>query len=187
MTDSLVKEHNNNIFLIGLMGAGKTTIGKLLAQRLEQPFLDADQVLEDRCGVKISTIFDLEGEEGFRDRETDILRDQTQQKNIILATGGGAVIRAENRQLLSDNGIVVYLRVSPSLLAQRMKNDQHRPLLHQGKPMYTVLKDLHEKRHPLYEEIADITINSTRHPPKRIMETILQRLKEKYDYDVPPH
>ena len=97
------------------------------------------------------------------------------------------MIREENRQLLSENGIVIYLRVSPAQLAQRMKHDQHRPLLHQGKPIYTVLKQLHDMRHAWYQEIADITVNSTRHPPKRITETLLQLLKEKYNYDVPQH
>ena len=118
-----------NIYFVGLMGAGKTTIGKLLAKHLGRNFYDTDFEVEKRTGVKIPVIFELEGEVGFRKRESAVIQDLTQLSNIVMATGGGAVIAQENRQLLQESGIVIYLRGSVNDLWHRMRNDKHRPLL----------------------------------------------------------
>ena len=118
-----------NIFLVGLMGAGKTTIGKLLAKRLKKTFLDTDHEIEQRTGVKIPLIFELEGEAGFRDRETALIRELTQRQDIVLATGGGAVLREENRNALVQCGTVVYLNAKIDDLWQRTQHDKNRPLL----------------------------------------------------------
>src|SRR5688572_1761916 len=109
------------------MGAGKTTIGKLLAKHLGKSFYDTDQEIEKRTGVKVSTIFELEGEAGFRKRETAVIQELSQLSNIIMATGGGAILAEENRQLLKTNGTVIYLRANVNELWHRMRNDKHRP------------------------------------------------------------
>ena len=123
---------NDNIFFVGLMGAGKTTIGKLLAKKLKKTFFDTDHEIEKKLGVKVSVIFELEGEEGFRKRETQMIDELTQKKDIILATGGGAVLSEENRRMLKERGKVIYLNAKPQNLAKRMAHDKDRPLLQQG-------------------------------------------------------
>jgi shikimate kinase len=123
---------NDNIFFVGLMGAGKTTIGKLLAKKLKKTFFDTDHEIEKKLGVKVSVIFELEGEEGFRKRETQMIDELTQKKDIILATGGGAVLIEENRRMLKERGKVIYLNAKPQNLAKRMAHDKDRPLLQQG-------------------------------------------------------
>ena len=167
------------IFLVGLMGAGKTTIGRLLANQLGKQFIDADHEIESRCGVKISYIFDVEGEEGFRKREAEVLADLTQMKDIVLATGGGAVTTEGNRQKLSQNGLAIYLSVSPGQLAYRMRNDQQRPLL-QNQDIGVVLRHLHGIRNPWYREVADFVISSARQPPKRIVTRIIDQIQANY-------
>ena len=147
------------VFLVGLMGAGKTTVGKALARALNREFLDLDHELEARCGVKIPVIFEIEGEEGFRRRETQVLDDCTQKRNIVLATGGGAVMNPDNRQALKSRGVVIYLRASVEELYRRTGRDKNRPLLATGDARAT-LKRLLDLRDPLYREVADMTVDT---------------------------
>ena len=151
--------NSNNIFLIGLMGSGKTTIGKLLSKKLDKLFFDSDQVIEERLGVKVPLIFEYEGESGFRERESNVLKDLVAKKNIILATGGGVILSSKNRELLSSNGVVIYLKADYENLAKRMENDKSRPLL-QGKEIIPTLKKLFITRDPLYTSIADYEVNT---------------------------
>ena len=151
--------NSNNIFLIGLMGSGKTTIGKLLSKRLDKLFFDSDQVIEERLGVKVPLIFEYEGESGFRERKSNVLKDLVAKKNIILATGGGVILSSKNRELLSSNGVVIYLKADYENLAKRMENDKSRPLL-QGTEIIPTLKKLFKTRDPLYTSIADYEVNT---------------------------
>ncbi|MDF3834577.1 shikimate kinase [Cupriavidus basilensis] len=146
-----------NIFFVGFMGAGKTTIGRTVARRLGLPFFDTDHEIEARCGVRIPTIFELEGEEGFRQRETRTLDELTQRKGIVLATGGGAVLRAENREMLRSRGYVIYLCASPAELWHRTRRDRNRPLLQGANPRAT-LEALYRVRDPLYRETAHLVM-----------------------------
>jgi len=148
-----------NIFLVGLMGAGKTSVGKVLARRFNKIFYDSDQEIERSTGVKIPLIFEIEGESGFRDRESRLLEELVRRRNIVLATGGGAVLSAQNRRLLADHGTVVYLRAAVSDLWQRTRHDKNRPLLQTADPQGR-LQELFEQRDPLYREIADIIIDT---------------------------
>ncbi|MFC5303122.1 shikimate kinase [Azospira restricta] len=150
-----------NIYLVGLMGAGKTTIGKVLARRLGWRFVDSDHEIEARTGVRIPTIFEIEGEEGFRRRETQVLRELTGLRNVVMATGGGAVIAEENRRLLRDHGLVVYLDVSPAQLYERTRHDRNRPLLQVADPLRR-LQELLAAREPFYREVADIVVDGNR-------------------------
>jgi shikimate kinase len=149
----------NSIFLIGPMGAGKTTIGKHLAQSLGMDFNDSDQEIQRRTGVDIPTIFEYEGEEGFRQREAQAIEQMSQIDNQVLATGGGAVVRAENRQHLSARGIVVYLACSPKQQYDRTYRDRNRPLLQDEDPL-AKLQQLMAEREPLYRETADYTVST---------------------------
>jgi shikimate kinase len=164
---------SSNIYLIGPMGAGKTTIGRQLARQLEFDFYDSDWEIESRTGVDIPMIFEYEGEEGFRKRESAILAELTQLSPIVLATGGGAIIGAENRKHLCENGFVVYLRCSVSRQLERTMRDNNRPLLNLAKPRDR-LESLMEVRSPLYQLCADIIVDtgslSTRMAIKRILE-----------------
>jgi len=148
-----------NIFLVGLMGAGKTSIGRLLAKRLGKTFFDSDQEIERATGVRIPVIFEIEGEAGFREREARMLSELVQGGNIVLATGGGAVLAPENRKLLAENGVVVYLRAAVPDLWNRTRHDRNRPLLRSGEPLAT-LERLYAERDPLYREIADIIVDT---------------------------
>ena len=141
------------------MGSGKTTIGKLLSKRLDKLFFDSDQVIEERLGVKVPLIFEYEGEKGFRERESNVLKDLVAKKNIILATGGGVILSSKNRELLSSKGVVIYLKADYENLAKRMENDKSRPLL-QGKEIIPTLKKLFITRDPLYTSIADYEVNT---------------------------
>ena len=147
-----------NIFLVGPMGAGKSTIGRQLAQQLNMDFVDSDAVIEERAGADISWIFDLEGEEGFRKREERIINELTQLQGVVLSTGGGAVMSKENRNYLSARGIVIYLETSVDKQYQRTQRDKKRPLLQGTDNPRQVLEDLAKVRNPLYEQIADITL-----------------------------
>lgn len=147
------------VFLVGLMGAGKTTVGKGLARALDREFLDLDHELEARCGVKIPVIFEIEGEDGFRKRECQVLDECTKKRNIVLATGGGAVMNPDNRYALKTRGVVVYLRASVDELHRRTGRDKNRPLLAKGDPKAT-LKRLLDLRDPFYREVADITVDT---------------------------
>src|SRR5262245_43365429 len=148
-----------NVFLVGLMGAGKTSVGKLLAKRLGKAFCDCDQEIERSTGVKIPVIFEIEGESGFRSRESRILAELVRRSDTVLATGGGAVLSAENRALLSDNGVVVYLRAAAPDLWNRTRHDKNRPLLRTVEPLAR-LEQLFSERDPLYRSVADIIVDS---------------------------
>lgn len=148
-----------SIFLVGMMGAGKTSVGRLLAQRLRKRFVDADQELESRTGVRIPVIFEIEGEEGFRAREVGILDELTREDGIVLATGGGAVLRPENRAALHGRGTVVYLRAGVDELWHRTRHDRNRPLLQTADPRAR-LADLLAARDPLYREVAHVTADT---------------------------
>jgi shikimate kinase len=147
------------IFLVGPMGAGKTTIGKQLAQSLGMSFHDSDHEIQERTGVDIPTIFEYEGEDGFRRREEQVIDDLTQVDNQVLATGGGAVVRAANRQHLSARGIVFYLSCSPQQQYQRTYRDRNRPLLQTEDPLRR-LEELMVERDPLYRETADYVVTT---------------------------
>jgi shikimate kinase len=149
----------NNIYLVGMPGAGKTTVGRQLARRMQRSFIDADHEIEARTGVRIPLIFDIEGEKGFRDRESKVIAELASESNLIVATGGGAVLRPENRAALRQGGTVVYLYVAPRLLFERTRLDPNRPLLQVADPMQK-LEELFAVRDPLYREVADIVINS---------------------------
>ena len=161
----------NNIYFIGLMGAGKTTIGKILAKNLGKTFYDTDQVIEQRTGVKVSTIFELEGEEGFRKRETAMIEELSQLDNIVMATGGGAVLLPENRQALKQHGCVIYLRANVNDLWVRMRHDKHRPLL-QNVDVRAKLEQLYHQRNPLYTETASLIIDTGSQPVANILNQI---------------
>jgi shikimate kinase len=155
-----VNEHvPENIFLVGLMGAGKTSVGKLLAQRLGKDFYDSDHEIEAATGVKIALIFEIEGESGFRARESKMLVELANRENVLIATGGGAVLSASNRKILADRGIVVYLRAAPVDLWRRTRHDKHRPLLKTEDRMAR-FEQLFAERDPLYLEIADIIVDT---------------------------
>jgi shikimate kinase len=172
----MLKDSVDNIFFIGLMGAGKTTIGKLLAKQLGKTFFDTDQEIEKRTGVKIPVIFDLEGEQGFRKRETAVIKDLSQQQNIIMATGGGAVIVAENREYLKTNGTVIYLRANVQDLWHRTRNDKHRPLL-QNVDIRVKLEQLFTERNPLYTQTATHIVDTGNQPVAAILAKIDVLLK----------
>jgi shikimate kinase len=149
----------SNIFLIGLMGAGKTSVGKMLARRLGKTFYDSDHEIERTTGVRIPVIFEIEGEAGFRARETRMVADLAAASDIVLATGGGAVLAEENRKVLAAHGTVVYLRASPQELWQRTRHDRNRPLLQTPNPLGK-LTELFAERDPLYRQIANIVIDT---------------------------
>jgi shikimate kinase len=150
-----------NIFLVGLMGSGKTTIGKILARNRGLNFFDSDHEIVARCGVSIPTIFEIEGEAGFRRREISVIDEFSQRQGIVLATGGGAILVPENRAALKTRGTVVYLRCQPLELFQRTRHDKNRPLLQTDDPLRK-LQELYAARHALYMETADIVLDSGR-------------------------
>jgi shikimate kinase len=171
-----VTPENSNIFLIGLMGAGKSTVGRVLARKLNSRFVDSDHALEERCGVKIPTIFEMEGEAGFRKREAQIIEELTQEKGLILATGGGSVLLPENRRALSERGTVVYLHANPIELWHRTKGGEGRPLLQNGDPK-AILENLYALRDPLYREIADHIIETGKPSVNQLVNTLLMQLE----------
>jgi shikimate kinase len=166
---------SGNVFLVGLMGAGKTSVGKLLAKRLGKAFCDCDQEIESATGVRIPVIFEIEGEAGFRARETKMLAELVARSDIVLATGGGAVLSAENRALLSGNGIVVYLRAAASDLWHRTRHDKNRPLLKTGEPLAR-LEQLHAERDPLYSSLADVIVDSGSQSVASLVQRVEQQL-----------
>ena len=167
---------SNNIFLVGPMGAGKTTIGRLLAEQLDRSFYDSDQVIEERAGANVSWIFDVEGEAGFRARETGVITDLAGMENIVMATGGGAILAEPNRRALKEGGIVVYLMATVAQQLERTKRDQKRPLLQVPDPRGK-LNALMEVREPLYREIADVSIMTSRRSPRAVTAEILKALR----------
>lgn len=174
--------HTLNLYLVGPMGAGKSTIGRLLSSELDLEFIDSDREIEERCGTNIPWIFDKEGEEGFRAREESVIDDLTQMPGILLATGGGVVMRPANRTHLAGRGTVVYLRTSVDQQLARTGRDKNRPLLQTENPR-KVLADLFAKRDPLYLEIADIVIQTDQRNPKNVVNEIIRRLAENNTID----
>ncbi|MEZ5658512.1 MAG: shikimate kinase [Burkholderiaceae bacterium] len=164
------------IFLVGMPGSGKSTVGRRLAARLDRPFIDADHEIEARCGVSIATIFDIEGEAGFRERETRVLQALAEQRDVIVATGGGAVLRPVNRRLLRENGVVLYLDASLGELWNRLRHDRRRPLLRGDDPRGR-LAALLEQRRLLYESVATMPGRSRRQPIERFVGDIMQVLE----------
>jgi 3-dehydroquinate synthase len=170
-------EVNDSIFLVGLMGAGKTTVGRALAKKLDKQFIDSDHEIEARSGVSIPVIFEIEGEAGFRQREADVLRNLTAKENIVLATGGGAVLLPETRELLKSRGTVVYLRADINQILQRTARDKNRPLLQTGDPRQK-LEQLAREREPLYCEVAHIVVETGRPSISSLVQVILIQLAE---------
>lgn len=166
----------NNIFLIGPMGAGKSSVGKLLAKILDRRFFDSDLVIEAQTGADIPWIFDIEGEVGFRDREEKIIDELTKKTGIVLATGGGVVLRSENRQHLAGRGAVMYLHVGVEEQIRRTYRSRSRPLLMHQNPL-EVFKNLHEERERLYTEIADHIIDTNHGSVKIIVDSILAKMQ----------
>ena len=165
-----------SIFLIGPMGAGKTTMGRQLAKKLHLEFIDSDRVIEERTGVDIPLIFEMEGEAGFRKREEAVIDELTQKSGIVLATGGGAILLPGNRQHLKNRGTVIYLHSDISNLIERVRHDKNRPLLQTDDPEAR-LRELMEIREPLYRETADITINTGEKSIRSVINVILDQLK----------
>src|SRR5690554_755453 len=168
----------NNIFLVGPMGAGKTTIGRLIADELHKDFQDSDQVIEERAGADIAWIFDVEGEEGFRDRERKVIKELCTLDNIVLATGGGAILSEQNRKHLRKGGTVVYLMATISQQVERTRRDQKRPLLRNVSDPRARLTELMEIRDPLYREIADHVVMTSRRSPRAVSTEIIQMITE---------
>ena len=167
----------NNIFLVGMPGAGKTTVGRQLARRMQRSFIDADHEIEARTGVRIPLIFDIEGEQGFRDRESKVIEDLAARNDLVVATGGGAVLRPENRAALRQGGTVIYLNAAPGLLYERTKLDPNRPLLQVDDPRKK-LEDLFAQRDPLYREVADIIVNSLGGSISQLVKQVERQLQK---------
>ncbi len=164
------------IFLVGPMGAGKTTVGRRLAEALGLEFVDCDQAIVERTGASIPLIFDIEGEDGFRRREARMLEELTARDGVVVATGGGAVLREDNRRLLKERGTVIYLRARLDDLLARTARDRNRPLLQTDDPRATLARLL-EEREPLYREVADLVITTGQGGVQRVVKEILRRLE----------
>jgi shikimate kinase len=165
----------HRVFLVGPMGAGKTTIGKYLAQHLKLRFADTDTEIEVRTGADIPWIFDVEGEEGFRDREQQVVAEMTEWDDLVLATGGGVVLRPENRSALAGRGFVIYLYATVEEQVRRTRRDRRRPLLQKGDPEQ-ILRSLMAERDPLYREIADYIIETDACSPRIVAQRLVQEL-----------
>jgi len=166
-----------NIFLVGLMGAGKTTVGRTLARRLGKTFVDCDHEIESRTGASIPTIFELEGETGFRTREEAMLHELARRSDIVLATGGGAVLRESNRRVLKERGFVVYLRAQVEDLFRRTRNDRNRPLLQNTDPRAR-LEALFRDRDPLYREVAALIADTGEQSVQKLVRSLEERIRE---------
>jgi shikimate kinase len=164
-----------NIFLVGPMGAGKSTIGRHLADELHLDFFDSDQEIERRTGADIAWIFDLEGEDGFRKREENVINDLTDKQGIVLATGGGSIVTKAVRNRLSARGIVVYLQTTIDKQVARTQRDKRRPLLQNEDPEQ-VLRDLAEMRNPLYEEVADYIVDTDDQSARAVANQIISKI-----------
>jgi len=159
-----------------MMGAGKTTVGRQLAQRLGKSFVDADQDIEQRTGVAVKVIFEIEGEAGFRKRESEALDRLTAMTDLVLATGGGAVLDAGNRQWLSERGYVIYLHAQPRDLWMRTRNDKTRPLLQTDDPRARI-QALYDFRDPLYRQVADLVVDTGRQGVGVLLNNLIQNLE----------
>lgn len=167
----------NNLFLVGPMGAGKSTIGRFLADNLNLEFIDLDTEIEARCGANIPWIFDVEGEAGFRKRESRLLEEITTRSGILLATGGGAVLDESNREILKQRGYVAYLSASVEQLLERTANDRNRPLLQVDNPR-EVIETLIAERDPLYREVADLVVVTEKRKPQVVAEDIVAEVRQ---------
>ena len=172
-----MKTDERSIFLVGMMAVGKTTVGRNLAELLGFQFRDADQLVEERAGVDISWIFDQEGESGFRDREQLAIETATKMPRTVLATGGGAVLRAENRRAMQERGVVVYLKASADLLIERASRDHRRPLL-QVDDVDARIQALLCEREPLYAEVAHLTVAASRRSASSVAANIVEQLRD---------
>lgn len=173
-----MKTGRNNIFLIGPMGAGKTSVGRYLAKQLNKDFYDSDQEIEKRTGVSLTWIYDIEGLDGFRQRELTTISELSLLSNIVLSTGGGCVETSEVREILRERGIVIYMEVSLQTQLNRLKRDKKRPLL-QGENPQEVLIKLWEEREPYYEDIADFTVITDDRSVRDVCDDILNWLNAK--------
>ncbi|HTP60988.1 MAG TPA: shikimate kinase [Burkholderiales bacterium] len=167
----------DNLILVGMMGAGKTTVGRLLARHLKRIFYDSDQEIERRCGVRVPVIFDIEGEMGFRAREEQVIAELCALDGIVLATGGGAVLAEENRRRIAAGGTVIYLHARPGYLWQRVRHDRNRPLLATRDPQRK-LEELYAVRDPLYREVAGIVLDTGRQSVQVLAKELLARLDD---------
>ena len=168
---------SNNIFLIGPMGTGKTTIGKKLANKTSKKFFDSDHEIKRTTGVDIPLIFEIEGEAGFRERETKIISELVLLRNIVLSTGGGAILTQKNRELLTDNGIIIYLKSSAEKIFNRTSSDKIRPLL-QGNDRLSKIKEILFEREPIYSSVANETINTDTLSTQEIIREILKIIEK---------
>ena len=169
-------EKSKNIFLVGPMGAGKTTVGRQLARSLRLEFIDSDHEIEQRTGTTIPVIFEVEGEAGFRRREKSVIDDLTRRQGLVLATGGGAVLDPDNRDCLRQRGTVVYLRAKADQLYQRTARDRNRPLLQTENPRARI-EALVEARDPLYREVADIIVDTGDGSVRGVIRQLLNQLR----------
>lgn len=165
----------DRIFLVGLMGAGKTTIGRQLAKALNKQFVDSDREIESQTGASIPLIFELEGEEGFRRRERDMIDKLTQRHDAVLATGGGAILNEDNRRWLGERGVVIYLHATVEQLLERTRMDRNRPLLQTEDPEAR-LRELMAARDPLYQELADIVIDTGEASVRQVVQDLIKQL-----------
>lgn len=171
---------SENVYLVGLMGAGKTTVGRSLARRLGLGFVDTDREIESRTGVNIPTIFEIEGDEGFRRRESCVMAEIAKKKGWVVATGGGGVLREENRAGMRASGFVVYLNVPPRTLWERTRYGKNRPLLQVDDPL-SKLNQLFVARDPLYREVADFVVNGGKTGAQGILQCLLKELSERWE------
>ncbi len=169
--------NRRNIILIGPMGSGKSTIGNIIAKRLNREFCDSDHYIEDRTGVDIARIFDIEGEAGFRDRESKALVDLLSSNNRVVATGGGSVLRPENQKLLRETGYIVFLDTSVKEQLQRLRRDKKRPLLQTANPRER-LESLFAERRPIYLELADLAVKTDKRVARRLAADIISQLPD---------
>jgi shikimate kinase len=169
-----------NLILIGPMGAGKSTIGRLLAAELSRDFLDSDHEIQARCGADIPWIFDVEGEAGFRQREEQMIEELTAREGVVIATGGGAVLREENRRRLRERGTAIYLFTTVEQQLKRVAKDRNRPLL-QHPDRERVLREMFDLRDPLYRATADIVVRTDRRGPRAVVNEIVRRVQRLVD------
>jgi shikimate kinase len=180
-----VDSNSPNLFLVGLMGAGKSTVGRHLAKKLGKRFIDADREIEARTGVPISVIFEIEGESGFRKREADLIEELTQASDIVLATGGGAVLDERSRKAFKARGYTIYLCAAVEELVSRTRHDRNRPLL-QTDDRPAAIAELLEKRDPLYREVANLVVQTGKPGVERLCATILSALESSGLAKLPP-
>ena len=176
-SDSARKHDSGNVILVGMMGSGKTTMGRALAKHLDMEFVDSDEEIQHRTGVTIPHIFDVEGEPGFRQREASVIADLLKREHMMLATGGGAVLMEQNRAVMQQNGIVIYLKASVHDLWQRTRHDRNRPLLQTDDP-HAKLTELFQQRDALYQQVADIVIQSGKLSVHTLMLQVISAIEE---------